>query len=162
MHAPVMNWMSEMLDELPPFERVLEIGSYDVNGSVRPLFGECDYTGIDVRGGPGVDVVADGAKYEADEPLDAVVCCEVLEHAENAADIVANAYRLLKRRGYFLATMAGPERVPHSNDGHANLGDEYYRNVAPDTLREWLEPFAEVELYEYPERGDLYVVARKG
>lgn len=33
--------------------RVLEIGSYDVNGSVREIFGGCsEYVGVDLREGP--------------------------------------------------------------------------------------------------------------
>ena len=36
--------------------RVLEVGSLDINGSVRELFEKCDYTGVDLQMGPGVDL----------------------------------------------------------------------------------------------------------
>ena len=38
---------------------VVDIGSYDVNGSYRPLFAQPGwrYTGVDLEAGPGVDVV---------------------------------------------------------------------------------------------------------
>lgn len=40
--------------------RILEIGSYDVNGSVRKFFPESVYTGVDLCAGPGVDLVGFG------------------------------------------------------------------------------------------------------
>ena len=39
-------------------KKVLEIGSLDINGSVRTFFENCDYTGLDVGEGKGVDIVA--------------------------------------------------------------------------------------------------------
>jgi hypothetical protein len=44
------------------FERVRvgEVGSLNINGSVRGFFSECDYTGFDVGPGPGVDQVVQG------------------------------------------------------------------------------------------------------
>jgi 23S rRNA G2069 N7-methylase RlmK/C1962 C5-methylase RlmI len=44
--------------ELVEGARVLEIGSYDVNGGIRHLFrGASDYVGVDLDHGPGVDRV---------------------------------------------------------------------------------------------------------
>ena len=37
--------------------RVLEVGSLDINGSVRPIFTDCEYVGLDLGPGPGVDVI---------------------------------------------------------------------------------------------------------
>lgn len=39
---------------------VLEVGSLDINGSIRTFFHDCDYIGLDVSEGNGVDVVSDG------------------------------------------------------------------------------------------------------
>ncbi|MDB0050250.1 hypothetical protein N9F31_02215, partial [Pseudomonadales bacterium] len=43
---------------------VLEIGSYDVNGSIRSLFNAQNYVGVDLVEGPGVDVVAGGQSLD--------------------------------------------------------------------------------------------------
>ena len=66
-------------------KRVLEAGSFDVNGSVRPHvtgLGPLSYVGTDMRPGPGVDVVADAAILPgALGQADVVVSTEMLEHA---------------------------------------------------------------------------------
>ena len=57
---------------------VLEIGSYDVNGSIRSLFDTEHYVGVDLVAGPGVDVVADGQSVDyPDATFDVVLSCEV-------------------------------------------------------------------------------------
>lgn len=58
--------------------RVLEIGSLDINGSVRMFFPEpARYVGIDVAEGPGVDRVGLGHEFHEDEGRwDAVLSCE--------------------------------------------------------------------------------------
>ena len=63
-------------------KRVLEVGSLDINGSVRPLFENCNYTGIDLGEGRGVDVVAHVTDYHRldDNEFDVVISTETLEH----------------------------------------------------------------------------------
>lgn len=58
--------------------KVLEIGSLDINGSVRSFFDNCDYTRLDIAPGRGVDVVCEGQKYDAPSAsFDVVLSCEV-------------------------------------------------------------------------------------
>ena len=67
----------------------LEIGSYDVNGSVRPLVAVLkprEYIGVDLRPGPGVDVVCDacsGALADRYGRFDIVIATETLEHVQS-------------------------------------------------------------------------------
>jgi hypothetical protein len=65
---------------------VLEVGSLDVNGSLRPLLEEVcprTYVGIDIITGPGVDQVCSAEqlieRFGA-ELFEAVVSTEMLEH----------------------------------------------------------------------------------
>jgi len=45
------------------------------------LFSDCDYIGLDVAPGNGVDIVCEGQNYDApDESFDVVISCEVMEH----------------------------------------------------------------------------------
>ncbi len=162
MHEKAYSFVQRTVAALPKSKSVVEIGSYNVNGSVRDLFPKTDYTGVDVRPGKGVDVVADGAAYEPAKPVDTVVCCEVLEHAENAAEIIANAFAMLQVPGVLILTAAGPERQPHGNNG-GRVGDEFYANVTEEDLEQWLTDagFAEQSIERDARAGDIYAVAFK-
>lgn len=84
MHSSVLEWVGRVVSTYDLDRgRVLEIGSYDVNGSVRQFFPHAEYHGIDVRPGPGVDEVkpANYMVYTPDKPwFDTVISTEVLEH----------------------------------------------------------------------------------
>lgn len=144
-------------------QTVVELGSYNVNGSVRPLFEHSKYVGVDSRPGRGVDIVADATEWTEAENVDVVVTTEMLEHCTKPKAVISNARKMLKAGGLFIATMAAPERNPHSCNGDPVIPpDEHYANIAPDELRSWLGRGWEIlDLQHYPDRGDLYVVARK-
>jgi SAM-dependent methyltransferase len=126
-------------------KKVLEIGSLDINGTVRGFFTNCDYTGLDIAAGPGVDVVCEGQKYDApDASFDFVICCEVMEHNPFWADTFRNMMRLLRPGGLMVMSCATGWRPEHgtarSNPESSPLtvdqGWEYYRNLsARDILR---------------------------
>ena len=83
MHASVHNyvqWALEVYDPKP--SDVLEVGAYNVNGSVRHLFDAAHYTGVDTRAGPDVDIVIDPSTAYTiwREKWDVVVSTETLEH----------------------------------------------------------------------------------
>ncbi len=141
---------------------VVELGSYDVNGSVRPLFAGCGaYTGVDLRPGPGVDVVADAATWGEPEHCDVVVTTETLEHAPAAREIVANAARLLRPGGWLIVTAASPARAPHGVDG-GQVGAEFYAGIGAGTLLGWLEEAGlDPDEVREADGGDVYALARK-
>jgi SAM-dependent methyltransferase len=164
MHQAARDFVARVLANLPaPPVSVVEIGAYDINGSVRDLFHGGAYTGIDVRPGRGVDVVADGATWRPPEPVDCVVCMEVLEHAHGARFIIANAYRMLKPGGVVIATMAAPPRAPHSAvDGGGLRAGEYYRNIHERLLAHWVRSAGwQGFVIDDDTPGDIYVWAIK-
>lgn len=145
MHEAAFHWVASAVQKLGPFDRVIEIGSYDINGSVRPLFGASkEYVGLDLQGEKenGVDVKGDAADYEPPEKVDCVVCCETLEHAPNWRQLVEKAMEWLDESGVLLITCAGPGRIPHSAiDGSHNVRPtEHYGNVSPSELARVLMP----------------------
>ena len=161
MHAEARQFVAEQVERHGPFTFVVEIGSRDINGGVRDLFGDARYLGVDARPGPGVDVVADGATLTLDDEPDCIVCCEVLEHAADPAAIVANAISLLAPRGRLIITCATDPRAPHSAfDGGPLQPAETYANIQPDDLAAWIDPLVEVEIRVDDERGDLYATGR--
>ncbi len=139
--------------------RVLEIGSLNVNGSVRQYFEACDYTGIDCHAGRDVDVVTLAHEYQG-EPFDTVISCECFEHDPHLRETIDAVYRLLKPHGLFVATWAGPARPEHGtkqSDGqHWGPDHEYYRGVSAH------EFLSLVKDQYYPRRISAKVDAKGG
>lgn len=162
MHAGAFSYVARVVGERGPFARVLEIGGRNINGSVRPLFGDAAYTSLDIAPGPGVDVVADAASWKAPQTFDAVVCCEVLEHTASAPAIVATAGQAVKRGGWVIITAACPPRAPHSaSDGGPLTADEFYANIDPSDLADWLGAIGTHEVTVDHQAGDVYGWAHK-
>ena len=84
--------------------RVLDVGSYDVNGSYKHLFNEqkYNYTGLDMEDGPNVDIVLrnpyDWSAIETDS-FDVVISGQVFEHAEFFWITMDEMTRVLKQDG---------------------------------------------------------------
>src|SRR5215472_4863106 len=100
-----MNYVRQQVEHYGLAERsVLEVGSYDVNGSVRSLF-RGKYLGIDQVGGPGVDMVLNAEKLTGFKwRFGVVVCTEVLEHCERPWLVVEQMARVLDVDGYLILT----------------------------------------------------------
>jgi SAM-dependent methyltransferase len=138
MHPQAHDWVASHRTDEPL--AVLDIGGRNINGSVRDLFRNADYTALDILPGDGVDIVADAATWVPDREYDAVVCCEVFEHTAVWPEICATAFKALKPGGKFVATCAGPGRGEHSAiDGQFHLHPgEHYGNVSDVDLNEVL------------------------
>lgn len=144
---------------------VIEIGSRDINGTIRGLFDGATYVGLDLYEGPSVDWVGSALDYAPEERVEAVVCCEVLEHAAEWREIVTVGAGWLKPGGALIVTCAGPNRRPHSAlDGKHRLHPgEHYGNITAAELRSVIEQAGmEVEACREHRRGeDTQAVARK-
>jgi len=148
MHQAVDEWV------FPAFHnwrdgrthlRVLEIGSLDINGSIRPIFKPFaeKYIGIDVQEGPGVDIVASATEYMSPGYFDVVVCCEVFEHTNDWKKIIQQSYINLRPGGIFIATMAGEGRPPHSALDENPIREwEHYANIGAWDLKQNLKMFS--------------------
>ena len=139
MHPAALQFVTAAHHTHGPFARVVEVGSRDINGSVRHVFEDAtSYVGIDLADGPGVDLVADARDVEPEYPVDCVVCCEVLEHDAGWEDTVVHVARWLRPGGYLIVTCAGPGRRPHSaiDGGWVLHPGEHYGNVPAPVLRD--------------------------
>lgn len=168
MHAEARLFVERVVaDYVIVPSHVVEYGSRDINGSVREYFiaDSLTFTGIDIIPGKGVDVVADAGVWRPPEPVDVIICCEVLEHTDRAQRIVNNACASLAVGGFIVITCACDSRAPHSaSDGGKLREDEYYRNV--DAFAMWAnlearDEFSVEEFEVHRGRGDLYVLAQK-
>jgi SAM-dependent methyltransferase len=125
--------------------RVLEVGSLDVNGSIRRHFTDCDYTGVDVAGGPGVDLVAQGQDLDfPDGSFDTTVSAECFEHNPYWSETFANMVRMTRPGGLVAFSCASTGRPEHgtaradagSSPLTVALGWEYYRNLTEEDFRD--------------------------
>ena len=99
--------------------KVLEIGSLNINGSVREYFTNCTYTGIDVGEGMGVDIVCEGQKFDdPDASYDTVISAECFEHNPYWSETFTNMIRLCKSGGLIIITCATTGRPEHGTMLH--------------------------------------------
>jgi SAM-dependent methyltransferase len=85
---------------------VLEVGSYDMNGSPRYLFADFrSYIGIDLVEGPGVDLTMNCQDLKfPDASFDVVVDAERLEHDTNFFQSYREIFRVLRPGGHVIVT----------------------------------------------------------
>lgn len=159
MHQQCHDFVRDTLDGTTP-KRCVEIGSRDVNGGIRHLLPtDCDYTGVDITEGPGVDTVADAADWKPKTKADLVLCLEVLEHTDQWQAICANAAGWLRKHGRLVITAACDPRAPHSAvDGGPIRGGEHYANIDPAELHDTLAPYGRVEVIVDEAAGDVRAV----
>jgi SAM-dependent methyltransferase len=101
-----MEWFvqtyTEGLDDEPV--RVLDVGSYDVNGTYRDLFPapRFSYTGLDICEGPNVDIVLehpyDWSTIDT-ESYDLVISGQAFEHTEFFWKTMEEMARVLRKDG---------------------------------------------------------------
>lgn len=122
MHDSVMRWVRKKVREHDLRDlNVLEVGSYDENGSVRSMF-TGGYLGVDMRDGPGVDRVADASALPFGiESFDFVISTEMLEHDKTFWLSMREMGRVLKPGGLLLITTRGNGFPLHA------YPDDYFR-----------------------------------
>ncbi len=123
--------------------RVLEVGSLDINGSVRELFSGCDYTGVDLQLGPGVDLACPGHLLEFPSGhFDTVISAECFEHNPFWRETFANMMRMCRPGGLVLVSCASTGRKEHgttrtnpdASPFTVQARWDYYRNLTPSLL----------------------------
>jgi SAM-dependent methyltransferase len=94
--------------------RVVEFGSFNINGSIRNYFKCSDYIGIDWRRGPDVDIVclAHNAPLER-ESFDTVVSASMLEHDPYWKRSLSVMVAVLKKDGLFALTWGSALNAAH-------------------------------------------------
>lgn len=138
MHKEVGEFLSRVCALAPKvFEakKVFEAGSFDVNGTPRPLFKQCvEYVGVDWRSGPGVDKVSLIHQYGGHPHgyFDVAISTETLEHDPHWELSLAKMIDLVRPGGSVIVTTAGPGRDPHCIETAPN--PQYYGNLKLFTL----------------------------
>lgn len=108
MHDSVYTWVASRVaaHNLAHLD-TLEVGSLNVNGTVRGLF-TGKYLATDMRDGPGVDLVINAHNLgDLDERFAVAVCCEMLEHDDYFWWTLKELWHVLRTDGHLLLTTRG-------------------------------------------------------
>lgn len=131
MHDASLTEMTRILARWPGGANLLDVGSYDVNGTYRPLVERkgWQYTGLDVCVGPNVDIVSPDPYHFplADAAYDIVISGSTMEHVQAIWLWVPELVRVL-RPGGMLAI------ITHTNYPYHRYPVDCWR-VMPDGAR---------------------------
>jgi hypothetical protein len=168
MHAEVMEFVKTCKAKMPAMftEQVVhEIGSLNINGTVRDMFERCDYTGFDLMEGVGVDIAKSYSLVAVNElhrPT-VIISTEALEHDDRWQDTLRAIKNNLRVGGVLILTCATNDRLKHgtidTDAGSSPATPNYYRNILVSDLVKGLDVdkhFSHVVLKMHKERGDLY------
>ena len=139
-HKEQIDFVIAVKEKHPSFfinKRVLEVGSLNINGTVRDLFVDCDYVGCDLGEGSGVDIVCAGQDLTLpDDSFDVVLSCECFEHNPAYQETLHNMVRMLKPSGLLFFTCATTGRAEHGTSRttpkDAPFCGDYYRNLVAE------------------------------
>jgi SAM-dependent methyltransferase len=100
----VNKYLPPESEVLPPVISVLDVGSYDVNGSYKQFFADTrfSYTGLDMAEGPNVDIAVENPYYWSsveDESFDVIISGQAFEHIEFFWLTLSEMIRALKKEG---------------------------------------------------------------
>lgn len=128
MRREVYDWVGRVVAHEQPEAPVLEVGARDVNGSVRQLFPQDGYLGIDLAPGPGVDRILDILKAgdRFNSSFKTVVCCETLEHVKEPWAAIDTMALALKPGGLLIASWCFAFPL-HDAEIHKGQSGDYWR-----------------------------------
>lgn len=101
-------------------KKILDVGSYDVNGTMKPIFEKGQYIGLDMEEGPNVDVV--GVSHDIpfkDNEFDIIACSSCFEHDDMFWVSFQEMCRVLKPGGYMYV------QAPSNGPYHGWPGDNW-------------------------------------
>jgi len=92
-------------------KKVLDVGSYNVNGTLKPLFETSEYIGLDIAPGPNVDILLRAHKIPfTDNYFDIVISSSCFEHDDMFWETFLEMCRVTKPDGliYIQVPSNGP------------------------------------------------------
>ena len=138
-HPEQFNFFERLRLSCPAYfsksSKILEIGSQNINGTVRDFFKNADqYIGIDLGMAEGVDWTIPGELIELPTGWSEVtISTECFEHAQSWADIFLNMIRITRPNGLIVITCASDGRSAHGtldSDAYSSpFTQNYYKNL---------------------------------
>ncbi len=150
MTPQIQQWVKKAKkDFIQQSGKVLEIGSLNINGSIRQFFSDTkEYIGIDMMKGSCVDKVMEAhdiLKVFGKEAFDTVLCLEMLEHDNAPWVTIENMHKILKKGGFLIVS------TPTFGFPIHRYPKDYFR-YGEDTFREII--FKDIEILRLSEVKD--------
>ena len=145
MHSSVLEYVGRVVaDHGLSSMRTLELGSSNVNGSVRDFFSG-EYVGIDHVEGNGVDRVMNANALEFEEgSFDVVVSTSMLEHDPAFWRTLPEVGRVLRPGGHFILTPVSTGFPIHNEPDYWRLTpqglERLLRRAGFGTVETWIDP----------------------
>jgi SAM-dependent methyltransferase len=140
-HESQMSFFKAAIAEFPAHfsGRVLDVGSFDINGGPQNLITPMEYVGVDLVPGPNVTLIGRGENLDfPDHYFDVAMSSECFEHNEAWQATLRNMIRMTRPSGLVIFTAASTGRPEHgttrSDGGRAFPGlgtieGEWYQNL---------------------------------
>lgn len=144
---------------LAPGQHVLDLGSLDVNGTLRPIVvgAGCTYVGADIRPGKNVDIVLPhGSEWGisiADQRFDVVMSSQTFEHVLQPWETARAVFRVLRPNGLFYVC------APNTHKYHPYPVDCF--RFFPEGLKAVLEWAGFTVFASYARGADTTAIGRK-
>lgn len=101
-------------------KKILDVGSYDMNGSMKPIFAKGHYIGTDMDAGPNVDVVSNAHNLPFEtESFDIIISSSCFEHDDMFWMTFLEMSRIVKKGGYIYV------QAPQNGPYHGHPGDNW-------------------------------------
>ena len=118
MHANNHLSLEDWRRKYPNFfhnRKELELGSLNINGTVRGYFKDCEYIGIDKQKGKGVDIVEEAKNtFFSANYFDVIITFSMFEHDPDWKKSLKNNIMWLKPGGMLLISYGAEGNRPHS------------------------------------------------
>ena len=163
-HQQQLDFVQSVKDEFPEYfkgTKVLEVGSLNINGSVRQFFEPGQYTGCDLGEGAGVDIVCEGHELPyPNESFDVVISCECFEHDRHWEKTFQKMIDLVRKGGLVIFSCATIGRAEHgttrTSPADAPFTNDYYRNLREEDFDQFKSSFNSYRFSQCLRPRDLY------
>lgn len=162
MHGNNKRFFTELKERYPEAfsGRILEVGSFDLNLTLRQMMPEATWLGIDklthidygvplVHDSDGVDICCDVLDYELEpESFDVFICASVFEHTPEWRQIIRHCAAAVKPGGYLAISFGAEGNVSHAPDPWKPVPHQEYLRFIESQGLEIIDAFFEEERYQ--------------
>ena len=166
MHRNNILWLDDLKRSYPGVfsgSTVLELGSRDINGTIRGHFEGGTYVGVDNVDGPGVDVVGNAQETDfSKESFDAIVSFSMFEHDPLWKETITHNTPFLRSGGMAFLSFGAEGNIEHGDcDFWGPVPSAEMLELLPKAGLEVIDSFFEEERYGKNCAGAFNIVARK-